>query len=229
MRNIIEKQFRMAKYKLINQRGYTPNNYRLGDIYDSNETRLGGLIKGLIEDFPNDWELIKENNMSTEKQITLTLDIAKKIYGKNPYMDDLLLANFSKEELTKKELPKSWYELKIKSGYKLANNTTGGYVIKLPELLNSSYEQYSIFKTEKQVQSALAMAQLSQLMAVYNDGWEPNWGDTNYKWSLDRDRNKIVSILSSHEYKLLTFKEVEIRDEFLSNFEPLIKQYFMID
>lgn len=30
-------------------------------------------------------------------------------------------------------------------------------------------------------------------------------------------------------FQFLTFKTIELRNEFLKNFEPLIKQYFMID
>ena len=84
-------------------------------------------------------------------------------------MDELLLANFSKEELTKKELPKSWNELKEIKGYFISEEDSsiddyisGG---------NRKDYELSVYATEKQARSALAMAQLSQLMAVYNDGW----------------------------------------------------------
>ena len=43
-----------------------------------------------------------------EKNIKLTLDQAINMYGKNPEMDQLLLSNFSMEELTKPILPKKW-------------------------------------------------------------------------------------------------------------------------
>ena len=52
------------------------------------------------------------------------------------------------------------------------------------------------------------------------------------------NQNRYVITLSSgrisknmfiDSYHFLTFKTAELRDEFLKNFEPLIKEYFMID
>ena len=218
----------MAKYKLINQQGYSSINWKLGEIYKSTDSRLGNIIASLVKEFPKDWELIKENNMSTEKTITLTLDKAKSIYGKNMQMDELLLANFSKEELTKEKLPDSINSLRVTEGYKITNGYCGNFVEYSPGL--NVYDR-AIFATKRQAISALAMAQLSQLMAVYNDGWTPNW--------LNPDQTKYViyaalnKIDSSSTYQstntFLAFKSLEIRNEFLANFQPLIKQYFMID
>ena len=51
------------------------------------------------------------------KTITLTLEQARSMYKKDATMDELILANFSKEELEKKELPKNWEELEVIDGY----------------------------------------------------------------------------------------------------------------
>ena len=169
--------------------------------------------------------------MSTEKTIKLSLDQARKMYGKSPEMDELLLANFSKEELTKKELPKSWGEARPSSGYKITYNSYGTIITKLPVFSHSKYDCKAIFATEKQARSALAMAQLSQLMAVYNDGWEfkPDGTIKNNGYVLLRIENQICRDYFSSQYQFLAFKTRELRDEFLKNFEPLIKEYFMID
>ena len=168
-----------------------------------------------------------------EKTIKLSLDQARKMYGKNPEMDELLLANFSKEELTKKELPKSWNEARPTSGYKITYNSYGTIITKLPEFNHSKYDCKAIFATEKQARSALAMAQLSQLMAVYNDGWEynpdGNFKNTSRAYVLIRKHNGIKQDYFENNWAFLAFKSAEIRDEFLKNFEPLIKEYFMID
>lgn len=68
-------------------------------------------------------------------------------------------------------------------------------------------------------------------MAVYNDGWEADWNtDTQMKFVIKRNNNKIVPCYYYTVYYFLAFfKSAEIRDEFLKNFEPLIKEYFMID
>ena len=126
----------------------------------------------------------------------------------------------------KKELPKSWEEIKEVKGYWVDEDS--GINKKhwrrfVPEI------DKNIFKTEKQAKKALAMAQLSQLMAVYNDGWEPDWGDEECKYTIQRDSSDIVIDIWRHGYQFLTFKTKEIRDKFFKNFKPLIKQFFELD
>ena len=157
------------------------------------------------------------------KQIELSLEKARELYGKNPEMDELLLANFTKDELTKKKLPKFFNELK---------NTDGYYITSQAKIERSVYGLYlNSFPTEKQAKSALAMAQLSQLMAVYNDGWEPNWRNENEeKYVIYAENSKIISIYTFKcNNQFLAFKIAELRDKFAKNFELLIKEYFMLD
>lgn len=169
-------------------------------------------------------EIINKNTMCTEKTIKLSLDQAKKMYGKSPEMDELLLANFSKEELTKKELPKGFSDLKITPGYYITSQAKIDMSPGTGRFINT-------FATEKQARSALSMAQLSQLMAVYNDGWEfiPNCLEESRGHVITRSGNQITTGNSLVEWSFLAFKSAEIRDEFLKNFKPLIKEYFMID
>lgn len=165
--------------------------------------------------------------MCEEKTIKLSLEQAKKMYGKSPEMDELLLANFSKEELTKKELPKSWIELIPVNGHTISTSGNGT----TNKTYTSGRIDKSVFATEKQAKSALAMAQLSQLMAVYNDGWEfkPNSTIKNSGYVLLRLEGRIHRDYFCSQYQFLAFKSAELRNEFLLNFEPLIKEYFMID
>lgn len=168
--------------------------------------------------------------MCTEKNIKLSLDKARKMYGKNPEMDELLLANFTKEELTKKELPKSLGELNRISGYYLKNKDDHFFGIGKCSPAEPLEGYYDVFATEKQAKSALAMAQLSQLKAIYNGDWIEDWSDPNSaKIVIFRKNNKITADTFYCNHCFLTFKSEEIRDEFLKNFEPLIKEYFMID
>jgi hypothetical protein len=161
------------------------------------------------------------------KQIELSVEKARQLYGKNPEMNELLLANFTKDELTKIELPKSWKELERINGYyidytvnKIFNTKTFG----------SKTPQECVFVTLKQALSALAMAQLSQLMAVYNDGWEPDWHDSQCtKYVLERKGSSINTNTYNSYYYFLAFKTAKLRDEFVKNFEPLIRQYFIMD
>ena len=93
---------------------------------------------------------------------------------------------------------------------------------------------YNIFATEKQAKSALAMAQISQIMA--NDErfggvvTDEEWGNENkVKYIIDRYTNGIEIISSISTYFFLAFHTEEQRDLFLKENEDLIKQYLMID
>jgi len=220
----------MAKYRLLNKNGYSNSHFEWGLIYDESYMGQNYSVKVLVTNYPHDWELIKEEPMCTEKTIKLSLEQAKKMYGKSPEMDELLLANFSKEELTKKELPKSWSEIGDIYGYYLESGSDYGKVKSSSFVIDTKTQKYyHRFATEKQARSALAMAQLSQLMAVYNDGWEPNWKGYMNKYIIHAFDGRISAQFSLNNHYFLAFKSAELRDEFLKNFEPLIKEYFMID
>jgi len=222
----------MAKYKLLP--GFDP--FHDGEIFDINNPipkylywNYLGSWDNILEKHSKYFELVPEETMC-EKTITLSLDKAKKMYGKSPEMDELLLANFTKDELNKKELPKSWSKLKYISGFYLSQfsvicDTNNESIKDKP----ADFQNYNIFATEKQAKSALAMAQLSQLMAVYNDGWEADFEDSNNKYCIERTYKRIIKTIHICNYSFLAFKSEKLRDEFLRNFEPLIKEYFMID
>lgn len=162
-----------------------------------------------------------------EKQLTITLDIAREIYGKSKEMDTLLLANFSEKDLEKPKLPKKWEDLKSVIGYCLLN----GEVIKENAKIEATDSiSKTRFATEKQAKSALAMAQLSQLMTIYNDGWEADWNNTHEtKYVIRANKNSLFSDYYSASVNFLAFKFAAVRNEFMKNFESLIKEYFMID
>ena len=89
-----------------------------------------------------------------------------------------------------------------------------------------------IFKTEKQAKSALAYAQLTQLMALpeYNGDWVADWTAGNIKKSVIRSLSGALEINSAYElYYPICFKYDGIRDEFLKNNRDLLKQYFEMD
>jgi hypothetical protein len=98
-------------------------------------------------------------------------------------------------KLTKKELPKSWEELNL---------------------------PINAFATSEQVLAVDAMRQLSQLLAVYNDGWMPDWSDCSQKYIIRfQDNNIDTNSFMSTQY-FLSLKTTELRDKFLTNFRSLI-------
>jgi len=161
-----------------------------------------------------------------EKQITLTLEQTRELYGKNPEMDKLLLANFTKDDLIKKELPKTWSELEKIDGYYLEDGQIKEAIF---DTTVKNYYRHR-FYNQKEAKSALAMAQLSQLMAVYNDGWVPDWeNDKDCKYVIFRGQGPALKVDSYYySYNYLAFKSFVIRNEFLLNFRDLIKDYLMM-
>ena len=90
----------------------------------------------------------------------------------------------------------------------------------------------NVFKTEKQAKSALAYAQITQLMALpcYNGDWIPDWENGLFdKYSLIRTNNAIDLILRSDTFCPITFKSKDVRESFLKNYEDLLRQYFEME
>ena len=94
-----------------------------------------------------------------------------------------------------------------------------------------NYSEKGTFRTEKQAKSALAYAQLTQLMALpeYNGDWVPDWSDDEAKFIIRRYVNEldIDDYLNTHHP--ISFKSKEIRDKFIENNYDLLKEYFELD
>ena len=99
--------------------------------------------------------------------------------------------------------------------------------------LSESGENINIFATEKQAKSALAMAQISQIMV--NDPrfggvvTDEEWKDTTLKFVINRVRNTINKDAFGDSYEFLSFHTQEQRDLFLEENEDLVKDYLMIN
>lgn len=93
----------------------------------------------------------------------------------------------------------------------------------------------NIFATKKQAKSALAMAQISQIMA--NDDrfggavTDKEWEDTDLdKYVILRNNmNATVNGIAHYNYSFLAFHTPEQRDLFLKENEDLVKDYLMIE
>jgi hypothetical protein len=120
----------------------------------------------------------------------------------------------------KKELPKSWEELIRIEGYYVntssnVSNASGG----------AMEANKNVFATLEQAEAAIAMAQLSQLRDAYRQGWKPDWQNAGTK--------KYVIFYEESHFKIdywytrqyfLSFESAAIAQEFLANFEDLIKK-----
>ena len=89
-----------------------------------------------------------------------------------------------------------------------------------------------IFISKKHTKSALAMAQISQLMPYYGgEITDEEWMDSDMrKYALLRNGNKI-KLVDGYLiiYSFLVFHTEEQRNAFLGNNEQLVKDYLMIE
>ena len=92
-------------------------------------------------------------------------------------------------------------------------------------------EDKNVFIDERHAKSALAMAQISQLMPYYGGAiTNEEWLANNDKYIIRNGRNEIDALPKvSYERYFLAFHTPEQRDEFLKNNEQLVKDYLMIE
>jgi len=131
------------------------------------------------------------------------------------------LAKMTFPELFKKELPKSWEELGEIKGYYI---TSDSEIIDIDNIESKS-DCANTFATEEQAKASIALAQLSQLKAVYNDGWVADWSEpAKLKHCITFYDNEIYKDILYSTGAFLSFKDAETRDLFLENFKDLILQ-----
>jgi len=153
------------------------------------------------------------------RNVKISLETAQRWYnGTDNELKELAVQTYP--ELAKKEIPKSWEELENIEGYYVSNSC---YVFnaKINKIQNS---ERNIFATKEQAEASIAMAQLSQLMKVYNDGWEPDWSINDEKYVIYFSENNIIVNYYFNQQFFLSFKDAEIRDLFLENFRELIEK-----
>ena len=117
------------------------------------------------------------------------------------------------------KLPKTWEELGSVKGYHVSDN-----VDSILSLYSNPWNK-QVYRTKEQAKASIALAQLSQLMFVYNEGWQPDWEDANerkYCITFNVDTLSLSKLLTTQHF--LAFKTREIRIKFLVNFKDLIWQ-----
>ena len=123
----------------------------------------------------------------------------------------------------------------IVKGWYVGNNNVISYNLKSDFIKKWKDGNLNVFATEKQAKSALAMAQISQIMA--NDErfggaiTDEEWDNTGVeKYAIQRWKNEIDrSYAYTYRYSFLAFHTQEQRDLFLKENIDLVKDYLMID
>lgn len=145
-----------------------------------------------------------------------------KIQVPEGYEIDKEKSTFEKIVFKKKENnTNSWEDLKEIKGWfiDIDSNieTYGGRAVD---------DNKNIFRDTKYVKSALALAQISQLLPYYDSNVD--WNRAAIKYCIVRIGNKIHIDTCQSSYHLLAFKYREEAERFLKYNEQLVKDYFML-
>lgn len=146
-----------------------------------------------------------------------------KIQVPEGYEIDKEKSSFEKIIFKKKNTINCWKDIKEIGGYHI---TTGSNILQWYKL-NTIEENKNVFLNKKYAKSALALAQISQLLPYYDTNID--WNDKNTtKYIIFRRRNEIV--IDSYETicHLLAFKSREEAERFLRYNEQLVKDFFML-
>lgn len=161
------------------------------------------------------------------RNVEVSLETAKRWYEQGGEFKEMALSAFTESELN--PIRNEWVSRFV------GNHIKGYYLQSNSEIFDLDCVccccEKSTFKTEKQAKSALAYAQLTQLMALpeYNGDWVPDWSDECIKYTIERWINKLASCTRKHSFANIFFKSAEIRDRFMQNNYDLLKEYFELD
>ena len=153
------------------------------------------------------------------REIKISLDTATRWYnGTDEELKGLALQTYP--ELEKKELPKSWEDLKKIEGWFAKYDSTIDWLNSNP---THDFNK-NVFATKEQAEASIALAQLSQLREVYRNGWLPDWSEKSYKFCINFCENEIYKEPCVSRNYFLSFQDEATRDLFLENFIDLIEQ-----
>ena len=137
------------------------------------------------------------------------------------YEIDMEKSTFERIVFKKKTIINSWEELQKVKGVFI------DYASNIQECEAFQYdENRNTFLNEKYAKSALALAQISQLLPYYDSNVD--WGNATYKYCIVREYNKISINQWTSVYHVLAFNSRVEAERFLKYNEQLVKDYFML-
>ena len=155
------------------------------------------------------------------KKAELTLETAKAMYKEGGVAKQFALDNYTEEELTKKELPKSWEELAGRDGYYVDTNSEACYINICDR------DERNVFPTKKEAEACLALSQLCMLRDAYNGEPLEDWCDiSNFrqtKYVITNHKGNLNQECCRYFNGIMSFKTPELRDEFMENFKDLLE------
>ena len=145
-----------------------------------------------------------------------------KIQVPEGYEIDKEKSTFENIVFKKKKSINCWKDLEKISGHAI---TTESDILYWYELTTIE-ENKNVFLNEKYAKSALALAQISQLLPYYDSN--VNWDKIAVKHCIIRKGNTIYIEITQSSYNLLAFNTKEDAKRFLKYNEQLIKDFFML-
>lgn len=162
-----------------------------------------------------------DKNREFEKQLKYKAMKEFKIEVPQGYEIDRENSTFEciKFKEVKKELPKTWKELVRIKGF-FSNRDSEiieAYTVSMDD------SNRNVFPTKEEAEASISLAQLCQLRDRYNDGWKPDWSDSDEpKYCIFFDEENACNVDHYNARRVLHFKSKELADIFLKNFEQLI-------
>ena len=145
-----------------------------------------------------------------------------KIQVPEGYEIDKEKSTFENIVFKKKNTINCWKDLEKISGYGI---TTENDIVHWSELDNNE-DNKNVFLNEKYAYSALALAQISQLLPYYDSNVD--WSRATVKYCIVRIGNEIRIDTKQSSYRLLAFNSGKEAKRFLKYNEQLVKDYFML-
>lgn len=150
-----------------------------------------------------------------ERNVKLSLEKAREFFNKGGEFRDLALSAFTEEELTKKELPKTWEEY-IKYWAKRRKG------VRLSDMTEVELDKFEV--PNDIISSHNKLIALHLLRDCYRQGWVPKWSDETTKYCI-KTRSGLVYMFKSRQTNyFLSFQDEETAIEFMENFKMLILQ-----
>ena len=156
-----------------------------------------------------------------EKPFKMSLETAREFYkDATEITKKWLLENFTKEELEGKK-GFTWEDSFSGKGYWIDENSN----IRLSEILTCGHFSKNAFLTEAHAKSALAFAQLSHIVAKYNEGKIKQ----QFHYTIDNCSGTLLVDSWSNIKSILMFYTVEDARTSLEVNRELWEQYWMIE
>lgn len=131
-------------------------------------------------------------------------------------------SSFEKIVFKKKVEVNCWEDLKCVTGTYISDNSDMNFAKGALNFPNNK----NIFLNEKYAKSALALAQISQLLPYYDT--DVYWNILDPKYCICRVKKEIAILPFAKHYHMLAFNTLSEAERFLKHNEQLVKDFYML-